>query len=75
MPLYSYVCESCEAAFEVLVRAEDVPQCPSCGGAQLQQQIARICAEIKYPAIARSWRKAAARSGDLSNFSAAERKL
>jgi len=75
MPLYAYVCDSCEAGFELLVRASDTPQCPSCGSEKLTQQVSRICNEIKYPAIAKSWRRRAAAEGDLSNFSKAERKL
>jgi putative FmdB family regulatory protein len=73
MPLYTYQCQDCGAEFELLVRASDVPACPSCGSEKLQQQVAKICNEIKYPAIAKSWRKRAAAEGDLSNFSAAER--
>lgn len=69
MPLYSYECRDCHAEFELLVRASDTPACPSCGSEKLQQQVAKICVEIKYPAIAKSWRKAAAAGGDLSNFS------
>lgn len=72
MPLYAYTCKSCEADFELLVRASDVPVCPSCGGKELTQEIARISTEIKYPGIAKSWRQAAARSGDISNFSKKE---
>lgn len=72
MPLYAYACENCNAEFELLVRSSDVAACPSCGSEKLQKQIARICAEIKYPAIAKSWRRAAASSGDLSNFSKQE---
>lgn len=68
MPLYAYACDACEAAFELLVRASDTPECPACGSQNLTRQVSRICAEIKYPAIARSWRRAAAASGDLSNF-------
>jgi putative FmdB family regulatory protein len=75
MPLYNYTCEGCAAEFELLVRASDIPKCPSCGSERLQQQVARISTEIKYPAIAKSWRQAAARSGDLSNFSKEERGL
>jgi putative FmdB family regulatory protein len=74
MPLYAYKCENCNAEFELLVRSSDVPACPTCGSEKLQQQIARICAEIKYPAIAKSWRKAAVASGDLTNFSKQELK-
>jgi putative FmdB family regulatory protein len=73
MPLYAYACDACEAQFELLVRAADTPECPACGSRQLTQQVSRICNEIKYPAIARSWRKRAAAGGDLSNFSKAER--
>ncbi|WP_281805439.1 FmdB family zinc ribbon protein [Methylocystis echinoides] len=73
MPLYAYTCQDCEAAFELLVRASDTPQCPACGSAQLAQQVSRICREIKYPAIAKSWRRRAAAEGDLSNFNKAER--
>ncbi len=72
MPLYAYHCEDCHADFELLVRSSDVPACPSCGSEKLQQQVAKICVEIKYPAIAKSWRKAAAASGDISNFSKQE---
>jgi putative FmdB family regulatory protein len=74
MPLYAYACEACNAEFELLVRANDAPVCPTCGSEKLQRQISRISKEIKYPAVAKSWRSAAARSGDLSNFSKAERK-
>ncbi|WP_174510881.1 FmdB family zinc ribbon protein [Methylocella tundrae] len=72
MPLYAYKCQDCDADFELLVRTSDVPACPSCASEKLQQQIARICVDIKYPAVAKSWRKAAAREGDLSNFSKQE---
>lgn len=72
MPLYAYNCQDCDHDFEQLVRASDVPTCPSCGSTKLQQQVAKICVEIKYPAIAKSWRARAAREGDLSNFSKGE---
>ncbi len=73
MPLYSYVCEDCQAECELLVRSSETPECPACGSPRLTQQVAKICNEIKYPAIARSWRQRAAREGDLSNFSKQER--
>jgi putative FmdB family regulatory protein len=73
MPLYAYACNDCEAEFELLVRASDTPECPACGSPKLTRQVSRICKEIKYPTIAKSWRRAAAASGDLSNFSKAER--
>jgi putative FmdB family regulatory protein len=75
MPLYAYACKACNAEFEALVRSGDEPACPACASKELQRQVSRISKEIKYPAIAKSWRRAAAASGDLSNFSKAERKL
>lgn len=75
MPLYTYSCDACAAEFELLARGSDAPECPACQSQKLTRQVSRICKEIKYPAIARSWRRAAAATGDLSNFSKAERKL
>jgi putative FmdB family regulatory protein len=69
MPLYSYNCQNCNADFELLVRSSDIPACPSCGSEKLQQQVARVCIDIKYPTIAKSGRQAAVREGHLSNFS------
>lgn len=68
MPLYSYECEDCHSAFELLVRASDTPTCPACGSAKLAQQVAKISEEIKYHQIKKSWRQVAARAGELSNF-------
>lgn len=31
MPLFEFRCPSCHNDFELLVRAQDVPACPSCG--------------------------------------------
>jgi len=72
MPLYAYNCLDCNHDFEQLVRASDVAACPSCGSEKLQQQVAKICVEIKYPAIAKSWRRAAAAQGHAVNFSKEE---
>jgi len=75
MPLYAYSCQDCDAEFELLVRSGDTPACPACASPRLTQLVSRICNEIKYPAIARSWRQRAQREGDLSNFSKAETKV
>jgi putative FmdB family regulatory protein len=69
MPLYAYNCLDCNHDFELLVRSSDVPACPSCGSEKLQQQVSKICVEIKYPAIAKSWRRAAQAEGHTNNFS------
>lgn len=75
MPLYAYKCQNCDTTFELLIDSSEAPACPACGGGALLRQLSRISREIKYPAIARSWRQAAASSGDISNFSAAERAM
>jgi putative FmdB family regulatory protein len=38
MPLYEYACRTCDAQFEFLVRAGDVPSCPECGGRRLEKK-------------------------------------
>jgi putative FmdB family regulatory protein len=42
MPLYAYSCDSCGHGFETLVRSDDVPQCPACGGGDLTRQLSVI---------------------------------
>lgn len=37
MPLYEYDCRGCRHRFETLVRATDVPSCPSCGSPDLDR--------------------------------------
>ena len=34
MPLYDFVCESCDRRFEDLVRRDEIPECPQCGSAK-----------------------------------------
>jgi len=72
MPLYAYTCLDCNHDFEALVRSSDIPECPACSSQKLQQQVAKICVEIKYPAIAKSWRRAAQAEGHACNFSQKE---
>jgi len=39
MPLYEYHCETCDHAFETLVRSSsDVPRCPKCGDERVTKQ-------------------------------------
>ncbi len=35
MPLFEYACKECEQEFEVLVRGNDTPECPTCHGTSL----------------------------------------
>jgi len=37
MPLFDFRCRSCGSEFEALVRASDVPKCPSCKSTKLEQ--------------------------------------
>jgi putative FmdB family regulatory protein len=37
MPLYEYRCPKCDKEFELLIRGEEQPQCPDCGGKKLRR--------------------------------------
>lgn len=39
MPLYEYVCGKCQKEFEILVRGDEAPVCPECGGTRLSKLI------------------------------------
>ena len=42
MPIYDYVCMSCESHFEELVGMSDPdPVCPDCGNARVAKQLSR----------------------------------
>lgn len=38
MPIYEYVCQGCEHAFEVFVQGAKKAACPACGSGELQKQ-------------------------------------
>ncbi len=42
MPLYEYICDSCHDEFELLVRGNETPVCPDCGGKHLRQQLSVV---------------------------------
>jgi putative FmdB family regulatory protein len=44
MPIYEYVCMECESHFEELVRHDESPKCPDCGGAKVQRQFSVFAA-------------------------------
>jgi putative FmdB family regulatory protein len=44
MPIYEYVCMSCESHFEELVRNGEQPDCPECGAADLRKQLSVFAA-------------------------------
>jgi putative FmdB family regulatory protein len=49
MPIYEYSCEQCQAAFEVLVRGAETPQCPDCGGTKLEKLLSVPAAHSANP--------------------------
>jgi len=73
MPLYSYHCKSCDKDAELLIRSDETPACPACGGVDLQRLVSRVVAPGKFTAIKRGMRAAAAAEGHTSNFSRSER--
>jgi putative FmdB family regulatory protein len=44
MPLYEYACKSCASQFEVLMRANETPECPSCRGRDLERKLSVFAA-------------------------------
>ena len=49
MPLYEYACKTCAREFEVLVRANDTPECPSCHGTVLERRLSVFAAHTASP--------------------------
>jgi putative FmdB family regulatory protein len=45
MPIFEYACRSCQHRFEAIVRAADVPACPSCGGGDLEKLISSFAVD------------------------------
>lgn len=39
MPIYEYLCPACQHGFEELVRGDQQPVCPQCGGKKLEKQL------------------------------------
>jgi putative FmdB family regulatory protein len=44
MPIYEYVCMSCESHFEELVRQDETPPCPDCGSEHAKRQFSAFAA-------------------------------
>ncbi len=44
MPIYEYVCMSCESHFEELVRPDETPPCPDCGSENAKRQFSAFAA-------------------------------
>lgn len=50
MPIYEYVCGRCGHEFELLVRSDEIPICPSCHSRQLEKQFSAPAAHTSGPA-------------------------
>ena len=50
MPIYEYRCSSCGTEFEKLVRASDMPECPSCQGRKLDKKLSVFATSSQEPA-------------------------
>lgn len=37
MPLYEYLCRDCEKPAELLIRGDESPACPACGGGRMMK--------------------------------------
>ncbi len=66
MPIYEYVCMSCESHFEELVRHDESPECPDCGAdegaaavlgvrSSRQQPVECRCRRARRTAVRRLW--------------------
>jgi putative FmdB family regulatory protein len=74
MPLHSYHCPKCDKEFELLIRSDDIPVCPTCGAEELQRLMTRSAPALKMGEAAKAARAQAGREGHLSNFSRYDRR-
>jgi putative FmdB family regulatory protein len=44
MPIYEYVCMSCESHFEELIRGDEAPKCPDCSATNVRKQFSVFAA-------------------------------
>jgi len=67
MPLFDFVCKSCNHAFEALVRSGETPSCPACQGKDLERQLSTFAvdsADRRQAAAADSRRRQIAKRKD-----------
>ena len=46
MPLYEYACSGCQQSFELLIRGNETPRCPTCGGERVEKQLSVPAAHV-----------------------------
>jgi len=52
MPIYEYVCQSCQQPFEALIMGSEKAECPACGSSKLEKQLSVFAVnEDKRPEI------------------------
>ncbi|MBK1687122.1 FmdB family zinc ribbon protein [Rubrivivax gelatinosus] len=73
MPIYEYRCPACSHEFELLVRSSTVPQCPQCGAGEPERLVSRIAPHGQTAGKLALARRAAAKEGHFSHYSAGER--
>ena len=66
MPIYGYVCRSCEHSFDALQKMSDDPlvDCPDCGEAALQKQLSAPKFRLK----GTGWYETDFKTGDKRNL-------
>jgi putative FmdB family regulatory protein len=66
MPIYGYVCRSCEHSFDALQKMSDDPlvDCPDCGEAALQKQLSAPKFRLK----GSGWYETDFKTGDKRNL-------
>ncbi len=66
MPIYEYKCRKCQHAFELLVRGEMTPSCPSCESEDLERLLSlpRVHSEARKERSMTAARKRDATLGD-----------
>jgi len=73
MPIHDYRCSDCGQVFELLVRSSTVPACPHCASQALERQLSLTAPQGTSRATIAAGRRAAAREGHFSHYSASER--
>ncbi len=73
MPIFDFRCNACGQQFERLVSAASAPSCPHCGAVDLQRLLSLTAPQGQSRQVVAQARRAAAREGHFSHYSAAER--
>lgn len=64
MPIYEYKCRACDHLFEKIVKLNETPDCPQCGGNDLEKQFT-VASVSTSKTRSRSVQKARARASSI----------